>query len=90
MSRPLVQIDDVVREMNDIEYAEWQAQQGERDRIMADNVRDERNKRLAECDWTQLADAPVDDATWAVYRQALRDIPTQAGFPWNITWPAKP
>lgn len=53
-------------------------------------VRLERNQRLAECDWTQLADAPVDAAVWATYRQALRDVPDQTGFPWNVTWPMKP
>ena len=53
-------------------------------------VRADRNKRLAECDWTQLADAPVDGAAWAAYRQDLRDIPSQAGFPWNVIWPVEP
>lgn len=56
----------------------------------AQTVRQERSARLAASDWTQLADAPVDAAAWVVYRQALRDIPTQTGFPWNITWPVKP
>lgn len=50
-------------------------------------VRAERKRRLEESDWTQLADAPVDKARWAVYRQALRDIPSQPGFPGNVTWP---
>ena len=49
-------------------------------------VRAERNKLLAECDWTQLSDAPVDAAAWATYRQALRDITSQAN-PFNIVWP---
>jgi len=49
-----------------------------------------RNSELARTDWTQLADSICDKAAWATYRQALRDIPTQTGFPWNITWPAKP
>lgn len=53
-------------------------------------VRADRNARLAACDWTQLSDAPVDDLTWAVYRQALRDITSQPGFPWDITWPVEP
>ena len=53
-------------------------------------VRADRNNRLAECDWTQVADAPVDKTIWASYRQQLRDITTQAGFPWNIDWPQKP
>lgn len=49
-------------------------------------VRATRNSKLAQCDWTQLPDAPVDAAVWAVYRQALRDITTQAD-PFNIEWP---
>lgn len=54
------------------------------------NIRADRNKRLADCDWTQLADSPVDNAVWATYRQALRDVPAQAGFPWTINWPDQP
>jgi hypothetical protein len=53
-------------------------------------IRSQRATLLAECDWTQLADAPVDAAVWATYRQALRDVPAQTGFPWNVQWPAKP
>lgn len=49
-------------------------------------VRAERNARLAACDWTQLADAPVDAAKWRQYRQALRDI-TQQSDPFDIKWP---
>ncbi len=55
-----------------------------------DAVRNERNSLLAASDWTQLADATVDKAAWAVYRQALRDIPQQAGFPYNVTYPVTP
>lgn len=62
----------------------------ERTDAKATEVRAERNKRLADCDWTQLTDAPVDSASWATYRQELRDVTTQAGFPWNITWPKEP
>jgi len=53
-------------------------------------VRAERNRKLSESDWTQLADAPVDQAAWAAYRQALRDIPSQEGFPWSVTWAVEP
>lgn len=53
-------------------------------------ARDLRDKLLAECDWTQVADAPVDQAAWSDYRQALRDIPQQDGFPKNVVWPTKP
>jgi hypothetical protein len=55
-----------------------------------DGVRSDRNVRLAKSDWTQLADAPVDAASWVPYRQALRDITTQSGFPWTVTWPESP
>jgi hypothetical protein len=54
------------------------------------SVRTERNAKLAETDWTQISDSTADKAAWATYRQALRDITTQAGFPWTITWPVKP
>ena len=53
-------------------------------------VRTDRNLLLAQSDWTQLGDAGVDKAAWSEYRQALRDIPQQAGFPHEVDWPAKP
>lgn len=53
-------------------------------------VRAERNRLLAESDWTQVADAPVDKEAWATYRQELRDITAQEGFPSNVTYPTKP
>lgn len=56
----------------------------------AAQVRADRNRRLADTDWTQVADAPVDSVAWAAYRQALRDISSQEGFPFNVTWPAVP
>ena len=60
------------------------------DAQQAKSIREDRNARLSACDWTQLADAPVDDLAWATYRQSLRDVPLQAGFPWDVNWPAKP
>lgn len=56
----------------------------------AAEARAERNRLIAESDWTQVADAPVDKAAWAEYRQALRDISKQAGFPINTLWPIQP
>lgn len=53
------------------------------------NVRAQRNQRLAETDWTQLSDS-TNAATWIDYRQALRDVPSQTGFPYEITWPTPP
>ena len=67
--------------------AEWAA--GANDRAAAE-IRTERDAKLTESDWTQVADAPVDQAAWATYRQALRDIPSQAGFPNEVTWPVEP
>lgn len=57
---------------------------------MADDVRKQRNDLLAACDWTQVADAPVDKDAWAKYRQALRDITDQPDFPVSISWPVVP
>jgi len=54
------------------------------------NVRGERNRLLADCDWTQLADAPIDTAAWSIYRQKLRDLTAQSGFPWDVEWPPHP
>lgn len=53
-------------------------------------VRSLRDQKLRLSDWTQLADAPVDKSAWATYRQALRDIPSQPGFPATIDWPQEP
>jgi len=56
----------------------------------AKSVRTQRGEKLKECDWTQVADAPVDKEVWATYRQALRDVTGQEGFPWTIDWPVAP
>lgn len=60
------------------------------DAQQAASVRSQRTQKLVESDWTQVADAPVDKAAWAVYRQALRDVTTQTGFPWEVEWPTQP
>jgi hypothetical protein len=54
------------------------------------NVRARRNDLLQKSDWTQLSDATVDAVAWATYRQSLRDLPAQSGFPYNVIWPAEP
>ena len=66
------------------------AYNAQKDAAQAESVRNQRTQLLKDSDWTQVADAPVDQAAWATYRQALRDVPTQAGFPWDIQWPTKP
>ena len=68
--------------------------QTEIDRQVAEGIRMTRNKKLADSDWTQFA---LDNnltseikEQWTIYRQALRNIPQQPGFPHNITWPVEP
>jgi len=57
---------------------------------LAAQARSQRNALLSQSDWTQVPDAPVDQQAWAEYRQALRDLPLQSGFPTDINWPTKP
>lgn len=63
------------------------------DEDQAKAVRETRNKLLLECDWVVIKayeyNEPVP-AEWESYRQQLRDLPQQTGFPWEITWPDKP
>jgi hypothetical protein len=57
---------------------------------LTQEARDHRDALLSISDFSQLADAPVDKEAWATYRQALRDVPEQKGFPNTITWPVRP
>lgn len=69
------------------------AYEAERDLAQADAVRNDRDNRLAACDWRvikSLEAGTAQDFDWAVYRQALRDLPSQQGFPWNVVWPVSP
>lgn len=51
----------------------------------------QRNVMLSLSDWTQLPDVPLaTKEAWATYRQALRDITAQQGYPLNIIWPDRP
>ena len=64
-----------------------------KDAEVAKGVRTTRDAKLAECDWLVIKAAETGvplAADWAAYRQALRDVPSQAEFPHNVTWPAKP
>jgi hypothetical protein len=60
------------------------------DAAQAEAVRAMRDQRLTSSDWTQVADSPVDKPSWAAYRTALRDVPAQSGFPWDVIWPEAP
>jgi hypothetical protein len=60
---------------------------------LAARARADRDARLTVCDWTQMPDAPLTTeakAAWAAYRQLLRDVPEQAGFPLAVGWPVMP
>jgi len=55
----------------------------------AAQIRAQRDRLLADSDWTQILDAPVNRTEWAAYRQALRDLPQAEGFP-DVSLPAMP
>lgn len=57
----------------------------------SNNVKNKRNLLLKESDWTQLPDVPIITRnTWLDYRQELRDITLQVGYPFDIIWPQEP
>ena len=53
-------------------------------------LRSDRNRKLAESDFSQLGDASVDAAAWATYRSALRDLPANTADPSDVSWPDIP
>jgi hypothetical protein len=63
--------------------------QAELDQLAA-NARIERDALLAATDWTAMADAPTQATAMTTYRQALRDITSQSGWPTTINWPTAP
>lgn len=77
---------------NDKETAEVQEvnYKAAMDALQASKQRSYRAQLLKDCDWTQVQDSPVDKIKWQEYRQGLRDVTDQVGFPWVITWPVAP
>ena len=75
------------------EEAEWDAMEAEyaagADDRAAAEVRKERDEKLAATDWRASSDLTLS-TEWATYRQSLRDITSQPGFPGTITWPTEP
>ena len=71
---------------------DWESYSWQQDRALAEkSVRAKRQSLLTASDWTQLPDVPLETkALWATYRQALRDITTQVGFPFDVAWPITP
>lgn len=86
-------VDGVLTDMTAEEIAARQAEEtawtnGANDRA-ASEVREKRNSLLAETDYFALTDVALS-AEMTTYRQALRDITSQSGFPTDVTWPTKP
>ena len=61
----------------------------QKDAEQAKSVRQSRDTKLAETDWRFRSDMTPSQG-WKDYCQALRDVPTQEGFPWTIVWPTQP
>jgi len=69
-------------DLTDAEVAEATA-------VLAANMREERNKRLAVTDWAAMPDSPTMSSAMTTYRTALRNVPAQENFP-TVTWPTAP
>lgn len=72
-----------------VEVEDQPPSQTQLDAAQADYIRTLRNAKIAETDWWAMADRRMTLAQ-AEYRQALRDITDQEGFPHNVVWPEKP
>ena len=86
-------IDQVVDGVTTTAAEQEVAYKASKDAEQAKSVRASRDTKLAECDWRVIKAAETAttlDAAWATYRQALRDVTAQSGFPWTITWPDAP
>ena len=77
-------------ELTDTEQSELESRRSTYDKTKENSFvkRNERNVLLAETDWMANSDVTMSDA-WKTYRQALRDLPTQSGFP-DVEFPTKP
>ena len=81
---------DMFADTDDATKAEQEAAyQALVDAEAAESVRADRDARLAKTDWMGMSDVTMS-ADWATYRQGLRDVPAQSGFPHTITWPSEP
>ena len=82
-------VDQVVDGVTTTAAEQEVAYKASKDAEQAKSVRASRDTKLAETDWRFRSDMTPSQA-WKDYCQALRDVPTQAGFPWTITWPDEP
>jgi hypothetical protein len=91
-------VDDGFHEVNGVWLQTWRVERlplSDAER----RVREQRDDLLAQSDWvvTKAVEQNAADGlgiqvpmNWITYRQALRDIPSQAGFPYTVTWPQEP
>ncbi len=71
-----------------VDHSAWDAQKIIR---RFSRLREDRNIKLGDTDWTQMPDAPTaGKAVWATYRQALRDLPANTADPASPVWPTAP
>ena len=82
-------IDQVVDGVTTTAAEQEVAYKASKDAEQAKSVRQTRDTKLAETDWRFRSDM-TPSQEWKDYCQALRDVPTQTGFPWTITWPDAP
>ena len=79
---------------NEYSVFDFNTKQWVLDQSLAINAINEQRKQLLYAsDWTQIPNGPLtteQQAAWATYRQELRDIPSQSGYPFNVIWPTPP
>jgi hypothetical protein len=90
MEENLVCENGVMRPANEAELEQMRIDAEQAQARLPDEIRQQRNQLLTASDWTQIPDCTVDKQAWATYRQALRDITNQSGFPTDVVWPTKP
>lgn len=88
------QVFDKANKPNDFSVFDYALKQWVPNSDLAENyVKTNRNKLLYQSDWTQLPNSPLTtekQQEWANYRQQLRDITSQSGYPFNVVWPTQP
>ena len=85
-------LEEVKKAEEEAKKAEEEAQ-AEAERDYWEELRSLRDQKLTQCDWTQIADAPLTEeqkTAWRTYRQALRDLPANTEDPKNPVWPTAP
>jgi hypothetical protein len=86
------QIVNMPSKPNEFSEFDYQTKNWVSNYALADSIaKQKRSGLLIESDWTQLPDVSISTKqTWAVYRQTLRDITSQSGYPYSVIWPTKP